>query len=196
MQIEGERGGAPYLFLKCEGHALESGFSLSTIMHGASWLVKEVTGKGMMASPELHALAGNSTNVEERAAENFGKKYKKLLKALGLSGTAVTVADVLEELHRKAGFSHGIPEAIKRNTHQLGRAMQGPTGYIAMFRRSSGTLKKNGVKWSDSVEAELKGLADRMVATASAHPQQHYNEVRITPAELNESLRAFRDFIR
>jgi hypothetical protein len=108
----------------------------------------------------------------------------------------VTVADVIEELHRKAGFNHGIPEAMKRNTHQLGRAMQGPTGYIAMFRRSKDTLKKNGVKYSDKVEAELKGLADRMVETASAHPQQHFNEIRVTPTELNGSLRNFRDFIR
>ncbi len=195
VQIEGERGGAPYLFLKCEGHALESGFSLSTIMHGASWVVKEVTGAGMMASPELNELASNSTNVEERAAENFSKKYKKLLKKLGLSGTMVTVGDVIEELHRKAGFAHGIPDAIKKNTHGLGRAMQGPTGYIAMFRRQSQVLKKNGVKFNAGIEAELKGLAARMVATASAHPQQHFNEVRITPAELNDSLRRFRDFI-
>jgi hypothetical protein len=84
---------------------------------------------------------------------------------------------------------------MKKNTHQLGRAMQGPTGYIAMFRRQSQVLKKNGVKFNDEIEAELKGLADRMVATASAHPQQHFNEVRVTPTELNESLRKFRDFI-
>jgi len=149
----------------------------------------------MMASPELNELASNSTNVEERAAENFSKKYKKLLKKLGLSGTMVTVADVIEELHRKAGFSHGIPDAIKKNTHQLGRAMKGPTGYIAMFRRQSQVLKKNGVKFDDKIEAELSGLADRMVETATAHPQQHFNEIRITPDELNESLRRFRGFI-
>jgi hypothetical protein len=35
-----------------------------------------------------------------------------------------------------------------------------------------------------------------MVATAVAHPQQHYNELRVTAAELDQSLATFRDFVR
>jgi len=196
VQIEGDRGGAPYLFLKCEGHALEKGLSLGKILHGVSFLVKEATGRGMTASPELNNLAKNSLNVEARAAENFSKAYEKLLGQLGLEGKLVTVEQAIETLYRKAGFNNPLPAQIKGNTHLLGRAMQGPGGYIALFKRQKDVLKKNGVKFNDKVEADLREMADRMVATAVAHPQQHFNEVRVTPLELNQALQVFRGFIR
>jgi hypothetical protein len=196
LQIEGERGGAPYLYLKAEGHALESGLSLSTILHGASWVKKSLTGSGATASKALNSMSKSSTNVEGRAAENFSKQYEKVLDQLGFSGTMVTVEQVVEELYRRSGFRGGLPPQIKGNTHLLGRAMQGPQGYIALFKRQKDELKKNKVKWDDKVEAELKKLAERMVETAVAHPQQHYNEVRVTPAELDQSLATFRDFVR
>jgi hypothetical protein len=197
VQVEGERAGSPYLYLKCEGHALESGLSLSTILHGASWVKKTLTGSGATASKALNSLAKSSTNVEARAAENFSKQYEKVLDRLGFSGTMTTVEQVIEELARRAGISAGgLPPQIKNNTHLLGRAMQGQQGYIAMFRRQREVLKKNKVKWDDKLEAELTELANRMAATAVAHPQQHYNEVRVTAAELDDSLDIFRQFVR
>ena len=197
VQIEGERGGSPYLYLKCEGHALESGLSLSTILHGASWVKKIFTGSGATASKALNSLAKSSTNVEARAAENFSTQYEKVLDKLGFSGTMTTVEQVIEELAKRAGISAGgLPPQIKGNTHLLGRAMQGPQGYIAMFRRQKEVLKKNKVKWDDKLEAELTELANRMVATAVAHPQQHFNEIRVTAAELDQSLGTFRGFVR
>jgi hypothetical protein len=89
LQIEGG-GGSPYLYLKCEGHALESGLSMSTVLHGASWVKKIFTGSGATASAALNNLAKSSTNVEARAAENFSTQYEKVLKKLGFSGTLVT----------------------------------------------------------------------------------------------------------
>ena len=197
VQLEGEKGGSPYLYLKCEGHALESGLSLSTILHGASWVKKIFTGSGATASKALNSLAKSSTNVEARAAENFSTQYEKVLDKLGFSGTMTTVEQVIEELAKRAGISAGgLPPQIKGNTHLLGRAMQGERGYIAMFRRQKDVLKKNKVKWDDKLEAELRELANRMVATAVAHPQQHYNELRVTAPELDDSLDNFRTFIR
>lgn len=195
LQIEGENTGAPYLMLKCEGHPLEPGFSLSTILHGLSWAVKEVTGSGMTASPELNQLSQSSSNVEQRAAENFSKSYKKLLKSLKLRGKNVGISDVVEQLHQKAGFRHGIPTQMKSNTHVLGRAMLGPSGYIALFKRQSAVLKKNGVKFDSAVEKDLVEVANRMVATAVTHPQQHFNEVRVNATELNSSIQAFMGYI-
>lgn len=195
LQIEGERENAPYLYLKCEGHALESGLSLSTILHGASWVKKTLTGSGATASVELKNLAKASTNVEGRAAENFSKQYEKVLKQLGMSGTMVTVEQVIEELYRRAGFNGGLPPQVKKNTHALGRAMQGPGGYIALFKRQKEVLKKNKVTFDESIEKELTELAARMVATAVAHPQQYFNEIRVMPTELTASLRAFRRFV-
>jgi hypothetical protein len=195
VQIEGEANSAPYLFLKCEGHALESGLSLSTILHGASWVMKEVTGAGATASEALKRWTAFSTTVEGRAAENFSNDYKKLLKQLGLSGTKITVEQVVEALHRKAGFTHGLPDNLKRNTSMLGQAMLGPQGYIALFKRQRMVLKKGGVDFDDRAEGELRGLAERMVATTTTHETQHYNEVRVTAADLNTSLATFRRFI-
>lgn len=193
LQIEGGNA-APYLFLKAEGHAL-GGFGLSTILHGASWVKKIATGSGATASPQLKALAKSSINVEARAAENFSKQYEKVLKQLKLSGTLVTVDQMVEALYQAAGFKAALPQAIKQNTHALGRAMQGPGGYIALFKRQKDTLKANGVKFDDKIERELRALADRMVETAAAHPQQHFNEVRVTADELDRALDVFRGYI-
>jgi len=193
VQIEGTH--APYLFLKCEGHALESGISMSTIMHGASWVLKEITGAGATASEALKQWASFSSTVEGRAAENFSNNYKKLLKQLKLSGARTTVDQVVEALHRSAGFSHGIPDQIKRDTSQLGRAMLGPQGYIALFVRQRAVLKKNGIEFDEKAEKELTGLAQRMTSTSTAHAEQHYNEIRVTPADLDFSLATFRQFI-
>jgi len=51
------------------------------------------------------------------------------------------------------------------------------------------------VDFDDRAEAELRGLAERMVATTTTHEMQHYNEVRVTAADLNTSLATFRRFI-
>jgi hypothetical protein len=193
VQIEGERTGAPYLFLKCEGHAMDG--MISTLKHCTSWLVKIATGAGQTASPALNNLAKGSTTVEARAAENFGKDYKKLQKKLGLSGTEVSVADVVTQLWKKAGFTHALPAAVVGNTHQLGRAMLGPQGIIAVLRKQSGPLKKAGIDLTPELEKELKELAERMVATAVAHPQQHYHELRVTPRELTQALTAFSEHV-
>ena len=190
VQVEGERAGTPYLFLKCEGHAL-TGFGLGTILHGAAWVKKEFTGSGATASPALNKLAKNSHSVEARAAENFSTSYKKLVKKLKLSGKVTTVDQVVGALLRKAGLSGDIPDPIRTNTHALGRAMLGPTGYIALFRRQRDVLKKNKVAFDADVEADLREVAERMVATSVAHPTQHFNEVRLTPLEVQRSLTVF-----
>lgn len=194
LQLE---GGAtePYLMLKCEGHALESGLSLSTVLHGASYVKKKLTGSGATANDDLHQLAQNSLSVEGRAAENYSKSYERVLDKLGLKGKMITVEDVLSELLKKAGFNGRLPNQLKRNTHELGRAMKGPQGYLQVLRMNAATMKKNGVKFDDKLIAELDSLADRMIATAVAHPCQYFNEIRVTATELNAALATFRGHI-
>jgi hypothetical protein len=193
IQIEGEKAGSPYLFLKCEGHPLDG--TISTLKHGLSWVVKSMTGAGQTASPALNNLAKNSTTVELRAAENFSKTFKKLHKQLGLSGKEVTVGEVVDELWKKCGFPNSLPAQVTSNTHSLGKAMLGPKGIIAVIRSQAHQLKKAGVDWTPKLETELTELADRMVATSVAHPQQHYHEIRVTPTELTQALRSFSAFI-
>jgi len=195
IQIEGEATNAPALFLKCEGHALESGVSLSTVKHLASWVKKSMTGSGQTASQALNQWATYSSVIEGRAAENFSKSYEKLLKQLGLSSRRTTVEEMMEALVRKAGFNRGLPDQLKRNTTALGRAMLGSQGYIAVFKSLTAELKKKGVDFDEKAEKELTGLAERMVATATSHEEQHYNEIRVTPAEVDLSLATFRSFV-
>ncbi len=193
VQIEGEPA-APYLFLKCEGHAMDG--AISTLKHLLSWGVKIATGAGATASPALNNLAKNSTTVELRAAENFSKAYKKVQKKLDLSGKEVTVGEVVNGLWRKCGFPNPLPAAVTSDTHSLGNAMLGQTGIIAVFRRQAGALKKAGIDFTPTLETELTELAQRMMDTAVTHPQQHYHEVRVTPAELTQALAAFKTFMR
>lgn len=194
VQVEGTGAPAAYLFLKCEGHALESGLSVSTIMHGASLVLKEITGAGATASEALKEWASFALAVEGRAAENFSKVYEKLIKQLDLSGTMVTVEQVVEALFRKAGFNAGLPGNVRNNTTALGNAMLGH-GYISFFKKQRAVLQKNGVDFSEKVEKELYGIAKRMTATSTSHTQQHFNEIRVTPAELDLSLATFRQFV-
>ena len=194
VQIEGERTSAPYLFLKCEGHALE-GFT-STLLHAKSWVTKTVTGAGDTASPALHNLAQKSTTVELRAAENFGKSYKKLQQKLKLSGKEVSTAEVVNGLWLKCGFRSPLPAAVMGNTHSLGNAMLGTQGIIAVFRKEKAQLKKAGIDFDAELEKELTELAERMKGTAVAHATQHYHEVRVTPAELTQALAVFFSIVR
>jgi hypothetical protein len=195
IQIEGETGHGPSLFLKCEGHAL-SGVT-GTVMHLASWIQKNLTGSGMTASEALNDWAKYSRDVEGRAAENFSKGYKKLLKQLGLSGTMVTVEQAVEALLSKAGMPR-LPGNVKGNTVELGHALLGPTrglGYIEVFKRQRTVLKNNGVEFDDTAVKELTGIANRMIATSSPHEQQYYNEIHVTPADLDLSLANFRQYV-
>jgi hypothetical protein len=197
LQVEGQPG-QRYLLLKCEGHPLEGG--MSQVKHLASWAVKIFTGAGQQASAELNNLAKDSQNVELRAAENFSKAYEKLLVQLKLSGRIfsnklVTVEEMADRLHKKAGFPNGLPDALKKNTHLLGEAMLGPQGYIAVWKLKKDDLKKKGIKFNDAVETELVNVAKRMKETASTHPQQHYNEIRVTARELDSALRVFRNYL-
>jgi hypothetical protein len=194
LQIEGEKGGSPYLFLKCEGHALDG--VISSTKHLLSWAVKKATGSGQTASAGLHNLAKDSSNLELRAAENFSPAIEKLQGQLKLSGTLVTVADMVEKLWFACGFRQGLPDALRNDTHTLGRNMQGRTGYIAVFVKERERLKKQKIDFSPAVADEFTKLAERMVASAVTHPQQHYHEVRVTALELNQALQVFNGYTR
>lgn len=100
----------------------------------------------------------------------------------------------MEAMVRKIGIG-GLPDHLKRNTHALGQAMLGSRGYIAVFKSQRAELKKKGVDFDEKAEKELSGLAERMLATASPQEAQHYNEIRVTPAEVDISLTTFRSYI-
>jgi len=196
IQIEREDRGTPYLYLKCEGHPLESFFSLSTVKHSISWVRKTFVGSGAVASQELEDWAASSPNAEAKANEYFtATKYQKRLKQLGLTSRQTTVEEVVEALYRKAGFSNSLPDLVKRDSHALGTAMLGFQGYIALFMRQKDVLKKKGVTFDDQFAADLTAIAERMLEGAAGHTEQNFLEIRVRPDELDESLRRFRSYI-
>ena len=158
---------------------------------------------GMILMQELRdPRLGFMTVTRVKVSDDY--KYAKIFvsimgskkqKKLGLSGKEVTVGEVVNGLWKKAGFPNPLPAQVTSNTHSLGRAMLGPQGIIAVLRKQAGPLKKAGIDFSPKLETELKELAERMVASAAAHPQQHYHELRVTPLELNQALAAFSTFI-
>jgi hypothetical protein len=153
--------------------------------------VKTITGAGATASGALHELALDSPNLELRAAENFGKEYKALLKQLRLEGKKVTVADVVERLWSECGFRHAIPADVRRDSHRLGQYMLGPQGCIRVFELQREQLRRRKIEFTPATAQELRALAERMTAAGAAHPEQHYHEIRLTAAELNTTLAAF-----
>ena len=196
VQLEGEDHGSPYLYLKCEGHALESLLSLSTLMHGISWIQKIFTGSGAVANPELEDWAKTSRTVAAKGNEYFtATSYEKRLKELGLTSLRTTVEEVVEALYHKAGFNNSLPDQLKRDSHALGRAMLGPQGYIALFKRQKDVLKRNKVKFDDKFAADLTMIAETMLKASPGHTEQNFEEIRLMPFELDSSLQKFRSYI-
>jgi hypothetical protein len=194
IQMEGEKTSCPYLFLKCEGHALDG--PISSAKHLWSWLVKNATGAGATASPALKEFAeGDDGLVEARAAENFSGTYKDLHKALGLSGKLVTVADVVDALWTKCGFRDHIPANIKGDNRLLGQNMLGQLGFIKVFERQRSVLKQEGVDFTPEFANELRKLAERLVSTGKPHARQHYHEIRVTATELDQALAVFNSYV-
>ena len=199
VQIEGEAAGNPYLFLKCEGHAMDG--LVSTGKHVQSWYVKKRTGKGITASPALNEWAKHSDVVEERAAENYSPEYKAFLKQLGLSGKLVTVQQVITTLYEKCdspalpGFNANLLTQVQGDTHALANAMLAPHGILFSLRFMQNTLAGKKIIYNDQVEQELRDIATRMGATASPQTEQVYNEIRVTPAEVDQSLHAFNGYL-
>ena len=71
----------------------------------------------------------------------------------------------------------------------------GSRGYIDVFKSQRAELKKKGVDFDEAAEKELTGMAERMTATVTPQSAQHYNEIRVTPAEVDISLAKFRSYV-
>lgn len=185
VQIEGQSP-TSYLFLKCEGHPMDG--AMNTVLHGLAWAKKYVTGTGKTASAAFQEYATQLSMVlESRAAENYSTTYEKLLKQLGLTGTQVTVATALDAMLTKCGLPK-VPPLTRGDTVALGTAMTNTGGYIDQINANKGKMKK--VDFTDKVVEELTTIGNRL-KTASSHPEQYFNEVRVTASELSTALNNF-----
>lgn len=180
--------GQPYLFLKSEGHT--TGVA-GIVPHMQSYLHKRKHGEGLQASPALNSLAQRHAGVEVRAAENYGKHYKRLLKdVLGFSGKQVTVREAVQALFEKTGFPVHPNRVIYGSNKEVGDLMmtyceQGPPG-----ARHGIPYRVGGKITGDMIE-DLKKLAKSMQADGNVHMPRVYREIRVEPAQLDESLNVF-----
>ena len=175
LQIE-QQGGSNYLFLKCEGHPM-TGIG-ETVLHGFSYAVKTLTGRGATANKELKRWAkDDGVMVEPRAAENFSGAYPDLLKRLQLTDRNTTVRDVIQGLCAKAN----VPFNNENDTQALAKAMM--TGYIQTFATRRVISGKEAY--------ELSEIAMRMMHAGQTHSEQIYQEIRVAPWEVDQSLDRF-----
>lgn len=190
-----ETAGEQYLFLKAEGHT--TGAS-SIIPHMLSWANKTVTGEGLTASKHLNTLAssGNSAlvTVEGRAAENYAKGYKKLLKALNLSGRTITVRQVLEELYTQTKFPSRLARGFDSATSEDLGATLNRFCVMADARNRAGLGFILGGKTTEitpKMISDLRDLARSLIADGKKIQHRVFREIRVRPTEVQASLDVF-----
>ncbi len=187
IQYEMDANNLPFLFLKAEGHS--TGIK-SVIPHFRSYLHKRKTGEGLQASAALNALPVILPGVvQNRAAENYEKHYKKLIEKIGLSGPNVTVREMYRKLCLVTGYPGGDPGA---NNTDLGLAIFG-------YCREASTVGSGGIQYraNGKITADMiDSLRDFAVSIISNAPgllnnERIFQEIRVTPAELDESILNF-----
>ena len=188
IQIE-ETKGTQHMMLKCEGHTTgPAGF----IPHLQSYFHKKKYGKGKTASEALNKMAHQSPLVAARAAENYNKGYEELVnKVLGIKGRTATIRDVTCELFDKAGFDTAHPELfVTAGNDVLGEELH------RFCTLSEAKMTPLGARWNNLVLTEsmlkdLRLLGDTLKKDGEAITPRVFNEVRVTPVEIDQSLRMF-----
>jgi len=193
LLVQVELSSGPHLLLKAEGHALNlSGF----IPHMKSWANKDKEGEGLTASPALRYFAATSPDlVERRAAENFSPHYKALVHGLGFTAKHdkkfVTARHVIKALFEQTGYIRTVGgnffEEGVSNT-RLGLALQ---SYCNNDRYRSLQNATNFV--TPGMVTELRRLAVSLAAPRPVHHEQVFQEIRVTPNEVDASLQTFRN---
>ncbi len=185
VQFE-ETAGRYFLFLKAEGHTTRpDGF----IPHIVSWVHKKWYGEGKMVSPDLHDLAMKSPDlVSRRAAENYAKGYKELLKdVLGFSGKKVLVHEMLEKLYSVTGFSIRTKVSITSTSLEWGESIE----QFCEAASCPGPYRMGG-KITDDMLKDLRAIAKTLKSDPAGElTNRVFEEVRMTPSDLDSSIDSF-----
>jgi hypothetical protein len=185
VQYELDNNAVPFLLLKAEGHG--TGIT-GVVPHIKSWRHKVKHGEGLQASPALNNLARHNPLVAMRSAENYDKEYETLLKTLGFKDMKNTsVRQMFKSLCRETAFSDGIPSTASNKTvgEAIARYCSTPatTGMANRFNL-------NG-KLTPGMLRSLQGLSDTLIKDNHHTGERVFQEVRVTPMELNASIRNF-----
>ncbi|HVK64102.1 MAG TPA: hypothetical protein VM694_06505 [Polyangium sp.] len=197
VQLEGVGSASSALFLKSEGHAAIS------VKHMLSFFTKKITGAGNTVNKALQAQAKDPESaVTPRAAENYSKAYEKVLKAVGLKpkdtmNTVPNVASAMwkylaaRESHTLTAYSNG---GGPRDASQVA-ALRGVKLSECLDKLRGAATNDLGPKDKLRVAVlEAKGDLDTIIANLKTDPagtQRIFAEVKVTPRQLDESLRDF-----
>jgi hypothetical protein len=194
---------SPHLMLKAEGHT--TGLS-GIVGHSLSYINKRFTGKGLVANKALYTYAkdkdrGSSGIVEERAAENYDKGYKSILKWLGLRGELITVREVMYKLFKAVHYPGFAPlpyahfdqlsnEAlgIKLKNYVVACRAKGGEKFRGPRKRKGYIIKSHEYIISDKKLIELDELAGSLIGDGELHTQRSYREVLVTPEAIDKSI--------
>ena len=184
VQIEDTKG-TPYLMLKSEGHTTGPA---GIIPHLHSWVHKKKHGEGLMASEALHKLASFTPMAEGRAAENYGKGYKALLKeVLGFHGKDVTVRDMIGVLFDKANYDmYAVSLPLTATNLDLGNALDRYCQDAA-----GGVQYRIGGRIDDEMIADLRSLAGTLKHDGDVRMPRVFREIRVIPQDLDRTLTFF-----
>ena len=191
LLIQFERtAGVPYLMLKAEGHT--TGLT-GVVAHCRSWRHKKKTGEGLTASPALKAFAASHPDiVDRRAAENYDKPYKEMLKSLQLRGKQVTVREMMPRLFQNAGYRPICDNPAtffqSASNEQLGRALQ---DFCNTNPQLSGDGEDVGLLEDQAIIRNLYDLANSLISDGASTCGRVYNELRVSAAEIDSSLDYF-----
>ena len=202
------------LLLKMEGHQVG-------LAHIKSYFHKAATGAGLTASDQLHAMAtGGVYGVTARAAENFGKSYEALVKAVGFGNSRmVTVPQLLTKLvaHCRAapGFFTVFPSLIDvfsrvwnitspAESAQFTRDLLAECKKLHAANRLAANLNAGAALlnafWNarDDLNALLPGLdrdASDWRRRRDASYERFQGEVKLSPDEIDEAVNRLWDYM-
>lgn len=196
VQVE-NKGNSPHLFLKAEGHGVTGDASLaSKVKHLGGAIKKTFTGAGNTNNQFLHDLAEiPNSPVEKRAAENFGKGFKKMAKFGGRGRGGLSKTDslrtTLTKIFTKFKFPHppltNVPDGVLSD--MISEFLRTKSQSIRVW------MPKNGRKAIKDLENIKLDLGYNAIANSQdfIETDQVFREVRVTTAQLDASYATFRN---
>lgn len=173
--------GVPFLMLKPEGYTTQT--VKDAILHGKNYVIKSTNSK------VLNKIAKTDPGlIAPRNAESFDDVYKDLLKVIGLKGNKnVTVRQMFKRLCERTGHNFRVADGAENKF--LGGAIK---NYCNLLRRTPGKtqLNMNGTITAEMVDC-LYRLGETHQQDSVEAGERFYQEVRVTPEELEQSFNNF-----
>ncbi len=180
------------MLLKSEGHTTTV---RGILPHMHSWVHKIKHGEGLQASPALNAMTIPASRwgavIEGRAAENYAKHYKKLMKdVLEFRGRQVTARERMVALFRLTRFAAPPNFDTQCTNEQLGMMLDRYCVAVSPPRPTNAPLRAGGQITPEMV-SDLRELATTLRGDGQVRTRRVFREIRVSPAEVDRSVATF-----